>query len=532
MNQPTVTLIQRPYQEIVDDVLTAIVGGVVNEPIRYDLKRDLYPLSEPAKGIRGITGLHEGKAYAFLKEIDYVFNEGSKAVEWSENGTRPDDDTDFRVDYFRPNSRSPLTDINVGSVTRTLSEAVSREINTVYEQINLAYLSAFIDTATGRSLELVVAILGITRKTKEFAVGLETFFRQAGAAGNITIPEGTILATTKGDVIFETTQPRTLQQGQVRIDAPIRATIDFKREKGKVAAGAISQLLQPIVGITRVTNFDVTFLGTDDETDEELRLRAKAALRSLGKATLAALQRVVLEGGGKLAEVWDPDGAPDHRSDPGSVTLLIEAEPERFASLNTAVQETRAAGIQALVISRYVFFKPRILATITRGLTAAGKLQVVDELIAALQGYTDGLSSGQPAEGQAMLKALKDVEDVVDVKIVDVLVWRSDLGRPAQATLVDGIANAVVASRAGGAPDDLDALKLIITSTLQETPPLVPTNTRIPDRSLLQGPDGQPATDAQIESGDFRVVATVGSDQWWVVLDMEPADVVVEEKVS
>ena len=453
-------------------------------------------------------------------------------MEWDENGTRPDDDTDFRVDYFRPNSHSPLTDINVGSVTRTLSEAVSREINTVYEQINLAYLSAFIDTATGRSLELVVAILGITRKTKEFAVGLETFFRQAGAVGNITIPEGTILATTKGDVIFETTQPRTLQQGQVRIDAPIRATVDFKREKGKVAAGAISQLLQPIVGITRVTNFDATFLGTDDETDAELRLRAKAALRSLGKATLAALQRVVLEGGGGLTEVWDPDGAPDHRSDPGSVTLLIEAEPERFASLNTAVQETRAAGVQALVISRYVFFKPRILTTIAPGLTAAGKLQVIDELIAALQAYTDGLSSGQPAEGQAMLKALKDVEDVVDVKIVDVLVWRSDLGRPAQATLVDGIANAVVASRAGGAPDDLDALKLIITSTLQETPPLVPTNTRIPDRSLLQGPDGQPASDAQIESGDFRVVATVGGDKWWVVLDMEPADVVVEEKVS
>ncbi len=532
MNQPTVTLIQRPYQEIVDDVLTAIVGGVVNEPIRCDLKRDLYPLSEPADDIRGITGLHEGQAYAFLKEIDYVFNAGSNAVEWDKNGTWPDDDTDFRVDYFRPNSRSPLTDINVGSVTRTLSEAVSREINTVYEQINLAYVSAFIDTATGRSLELVVAILGISRKTKEFAVGLETFFRQAGAVGNITIPEGTMLATTKGDVIFETTQPRTLQQGQVRIDAPIRATVDFKREKGKAAAGAISQLLQPIVGITRVTNFDATFLGTDDETDEELRLRAKAALRSLGKATLAALQRVVLEGGGKLTEVWDPDGAPDHRSDPGSVTLLIEAEPERFASLNTAVQETRAAGVQALVISRYVFFKPRILATIAPGLTAAGKLQVVDELIAALQGYTDGLSSGQPAEGQAMLKALKDVEDVVDVKIVDVLVWRSDLGRPAQATLVEGIANAVVASRAGGAPDDLDALKLIITSTLQETPPLVPTNTRIPDRSLLQGPDGQPASDAQIESGDFQVAAMVGGDKWWVVLDMEPADVVVEEKVS
>ena len=535
MNQSTAVLISRPYQEIVDDVLTAIVGGVVNEPILYDLKRDLYPLSEPADDIRGITGLSSGAPYAFLKEIDYLFNAGRNAVEWDENGTRPDDNSEFRVDYFRPNSHSPLTDINVGSVTRTLSEAVSREISTVYEQIRLAYCSAFIDTATGRSLELVVAILGLTRKTKELAVGLETFFRQPDAVGNITIPEGTLLATIKGDVLFETTQPRTLQQGQVRIDAPIRATVDFKREKGQVPAGAIGQLLQPIVGITRVTNFDATILGADDETDEELRLRAKAALRSLGKATLAALQRVILEGGGTLAEAWDPNGAADHRSDPGSVTLLINAEPERFGSLNTAVQETRAAGVQALVISRYVFFKPRLLATIAPGLTPAGKLQVVDELIRALQDYTDGLSSGQPAEGQAILAALKKVEDVVKVQMVDVLVWRSDLGRPAMATLVDGIVSAVVASRAGeppGAPPDADALKLVITSTLQETPALVPSNTRIPDRSLLQGPDGQPATDAQIESGDFRVAATVGGEAWWVVLDVEPADIVVEEKVS
>jgi uncharacterized phage protein gp47/JayE len=526
MNQQTVTLITRPYQEIVDDVLTAIVGGVVNEPILFDIKSDLYPLSEPAEDIRGVTGTAKGQHYTFLKQIDFVFNAGANAVEWDSTGTLPDDNTEFRVDYFRPNSRSPLTDINVGSVTRTLSEAVSREINTVYEQINLAYLSAFIDTATGRALELVVAILGISRMTKDFAVGLVTFFRQSGAVGNITIPEGTFLATTKGEVIFVTTQPRTLQQGQVRIDAPVRATEAFKGEKGKVPAGSISQLMQPIVGIARVTNFDETFLGDEDETDEELRLRAKAALRSLGKATLAALRRVVFEGRGLLTEVWDPDSPPDHRSDPGTVTLLIEAEPERFASLNGAVQETRAAGVQATVVSRYVFFKPRIFATIAPGLTAAGKLKVIDEMILALQAYVDGLSSGQPAEGQAMLEALGGVEDVTKAQIMDVLVWRSDLDRPATESVVDAIVTAVLVGA------DETALRQAISSALSEIPPLVPTSTRIPDRSLLQGPDGQPATDEQIENGDFQVVATVGGQPWWVVLDLEPADIVVQELES
>jgi len=107
-----------------------------------------------------------------------------------------------------------------------------------------------------------------------------------------------------------------------------------------------------------VTNFDATFLGADDETDEELRLRAKAALRSLGKATLAALQRVVLEGGGKLTEVWDPDGAPDHRSDPGSVTLLIEAEPERFGSLQRAPPASRRWSSAATSSSSRAFWPP------------------------------------------------------------------------------------------------------------------------------------------------------------------------------
>ena len=56
MNPDTVTLIDRPYQEVVDDILTAMVGGIVNEPIIYDVKETLYPLAQPASDVRGITG--------------------------------------------------------------------------------------------------------------------------------------------------------------------------------------------------------------------------------------------------------------------------------------------------------------------------------------------------------------------------------------------------------------------------------------------------------------------------------------------
>ena len=232
MNTETVTLIQRPYTEIVDDILTAIVGGVVNEPIWYDDKEDSYPLSQPARGVRSITGTRSETAngelrpihFAFRQEADYLFNEGSNAIEWQPGGKWPDDETIFYVDYFPRDGQPPLTDINIGSVTRTLGEAIARETAVVFEQINEAYRSGFVDSATGKSLDLVVAILDVVRLRKDHAQGRVTLFRDMAVAdGNITIPKDTLLVAKKGKATFVTTEGRTLQRGQVRIDVPVRA---------------------------------------------------------------------------------------------------------------------------------------------------------------------------------------------------------------------------------------------------------------------------------------------------------------------
>ena len=525
MNTETTTLIERPYQEIVDDTLTAIVGGVTNEPIFFDVKEDLYPLAQPARDVRSITGVLEQKHHAFQKEVDFLFSEGDNAVVWQPGGRHPDDETVFYVDYFRRESRSPLSDINVGSVTRTLSEAIGREIAVVYAQINQAYLSGFIDTATGQSLDLVVAILGIARKTKDFAVGLVTFFRDPTIEGNITIPEGVLLSTTKGEATFVAAQMRTLQRGQVRIDVPVRASDASKGQAGIVKAGDITTLAQPIAGIARVTNLEATILGVEDESDADLRARAKAVLRGLGKATLAALARVIFEGHAKLAEVWDPNSPPAKSSSPGTVVLLVESEPERFDSLRAGVEETRAAGVQATLVARYVYFKPRIVAKIASGLTGAGKLKVIDQIIQALQTYVDGLSAGDPATGEELLKGIKKVKEVGDPKIVDVMTWRSDIGQPGAETLVEALLNTISTTPAG----DAAALRVALTSVVTEVAPSAASGRRIPDRSLVQGPSGQRATDAEIEAGTFQVSATVNGEKWWVVLAIEPADIFLLE---
>ena len=528
MNQETNDLIERPYQEIVDDILTAIVGGVVNEPIIFDLKILLYPLAEPAQDVRKITGSAKGESsYTFQKGIDFTFSAKGNIITWLEEGTCPDDGTIFYVDYLRKESRSPLTDVNVGSVSRTLCEAVGREIATVYQQINLAYLSAFIDTAEGKSLDLVVAILGIQRLTKEYAVGQVTFFRDTSVEGNITIQDGALLRTKDGK-IFRTTQLCTLQRGQVRINVAIRSTDKFKGDDGRVEAGSITELAVPIAGISRVTNFDATFLGAGDETDDELRSRAKAAMRAAGSGTLAAIAQAVFENRATLSEVRDPNGPPDKRSDPGTVMLMVECEPERFSGLRAKIEETRAAGVHATVIAHYIFFKPRVQAKTTAGagLTPAGKAKIIDDIIAAIQAYTDGLSSGDPAKGQDILKAIGKVKDVSEPKIKDVMTWRTDLGQTDADTTVDIIMKAILNAPSG----DQDALKRSIAEAISsEASSASATDERIADRKLVQGSSGERATDDQIMIGNFQIAATVDGERWWVALDMEPADVLLKE---
>jgi hypothetical protein len=54
-----------------------------------------------------------------------------------------------------PESRR-VEELSPGSVTRTLAETLARELEQVYERLGETYDSAFVDTTTGDSLELLV----------------------------------------------------------------------------------------------------------------------------------------------------------------------------------------------------------------------------------------------------------------------------------------------------------------------------------------------------------------------------------------
>jgi hypothetical protein len=286
----------------------------------------------------------------------------------------------------------------------------------------------------------------------------------------------------------------------------------------------ITTLVRPIEGIERVVNAEPTLFGAPDETDAQLRDRARTALRAMGSATTAALQAAVERERAAVVELWDPAGPMARRSAPGEVTLLVEAEPERFAQVLDAVHATRAAGVRATVQAHYVYLRPRIAATAAASLPADAMARVQAQAVGALQGYVDALSSGDDARGKEMLKALEAVRDLRQPEFVDVAVWTSDTERPdAQA-----VAQAVVQSL-GSFPPDPATLELALAEALSRDAPTAPAGGRVPRRELLLNPKGEPAADTDVAGGDFRVSATVDGQKWWIVLDMSPTDVVVVE---
>ncbi len=158
-----------------EDTLSQLTKGVVREKQISEPDKVKYTLGHTtAREIVKIEGTLNGALHTFQNDADYRLDDGM--VKWIEGGDRPDERTAFYISYIF-GEPSGITDINPGSVVRTLVESISREIEYLHAQLDAVYRSAFIDTASGSALDLVVSLLGVTRKPPQHAYGKVTFGR-------------------------------------------------------------------------------------------------------------------------------------------------------------------------------------------------------------------------------------------------------------------------------------------------------------------------------------------------------------------
>lgn len=193
-------------------------------------------------------------------------------------------------------------DLTDSSAFSHIVGAWSRSVHDVQEQqLEDVYDAAYIDSATGADLDNVVSILGISRQESQRATGMVSFERNDEAVTDYTIPEGTPIQTGGDEpVIFRTTNETTISEGDTSTTVNIRAVDGGVR--GNVAAGSITVMPTPPSGVESAINYTPTgdsdlsdlndddyVTGTNTESDDELRERAKSAVSGGAVATRDAI---------------------------------------------------------------------------------------------------------------------------------------------------------------------------------------------------------------------------------------------------
>lgn len=148
----------------------------------------------------------------------------------------------------------------------------------LWEIAEKAYNAFNPSAATGATLSNLVQLNNIRRLP---ATSSRAQLLLAGTPGTV-IPQGSLVSTSDTSDIFATTN-------QVTLDGAGNASVFAEAlETGPIEAlsGTITNIDTPIVGWATVTNTFDAELGTDEETDSELRARR-------AKSTAAAAQNVV-----------------------------------------------------------------------------------------------------------------------------------------------------------------------------------------------------------------------------------------------
>lgn len=359
------SFVDRTYPDLVRDVLTTLTAGVAGEVHQVVAGPDgaiaeIVLNRRPVARVSQVTAVIAGpggvpvSAVLGLDDVDLAPLDPQDAEDASvlrfpaTARRRPLPGTDVVVNYYpRTVDPSPIDDVAVGSVARTIVEAIGRELSVAYAQLNLAYDSGFLETATGNSLDRVVALLGYRRYVAGRPVGTVRFSRRAGSPGELTIPAGTAVADAQDTVRYETTETRTMLAGESTAEVRVRGASEGTPV---VAAGVLSVIQRAIAGLDTVTNEAPTTTSSQDESDVELRARARVALLTAAKGTLPALTNGLLA----LPQVQAvsvqerPDGVP------GDVRISLSlTEPPADGSIPAtvldAIEDLRPAGIRVLV---------------------------------------------------------------------------------------------------------------------------------------------------------------------------------------
>jgi uncharacterized phage protein gp47/JayE len=352
-----VSFAAEPYGVFVDDLVSSLTGGVTRERFTFLDEQEPFLLAYAASAVAStvrVQGIVNGAYFRFTPGTDFDVTAGT--IVWRQSAsdvpaaraTWPDRGSDFYASYERtPDPQAPprLTDRNPGSIVRTLGESFAREYAVISRQLDLVYQAGFLSTASGRDLDQVVSLVGIRRWTRSVAAGAVVFARSTPAPADIFIPAGTLVSTGQPpQLTVETTEESTLRSGTLSATVPVRAQVSGPA--GIAAAGSLTVINRPILGIDSVSNPQALVFGGADETDAALRQRAGRALEASGGATTDAMLGALTSVEGIREQdvriVEDPVASPGLLK----ISIASQLDDAHSALAASVIEQQRPAGIR------------------------------------------------------------------------------------------------------------------------------------------------------------------------------------------
>lgn len=334
-----------------------------------------------------------------------------------------------------------LTDLAPGSVARTMVEATAREFSELYARMNAVYDAGFIDTATGASLDQLVALVGITRVDGAAEIAEVTLTRDSRITARVIIPAGSQIAVLRvqadDKVIYTVDDDYEMREGENTLVIGMHALPDLTQNQ-TAADVALSQddadngtvtQLRPIAGIAGLALVGPSVSLGIRESDEQLRKRAKMAIASAGGGTAKALENALMGiaeiKSVHLRDASDLNDMGQPYMPPGELEIVLETSDadliQNEAEITAAIEAHKGPGILARVraTATQVLSGNLVIRPASGALTGAQTLKLIADCTAVLTAQVDGMGIGGTLTWNRLLAGLMGVENVADVVTAD-----------------------------------------------------------------------------------------------------------------
>lgn len=223
------------------------------------------------------------------------------------------------------------------------------EIYNLNSYIEFVKRQAFPQTAVGEYLDYHAEIRGLNRKKAVKATGTVLFALDSALSYQVEIPKGTIISTS-GDnpVSFETTAKGYISAGKTTASVPAQALVGGT--VGNVSPETIKVIVNMTVDNMSVTNLGGFLGGSDDEDDEQLRIRILDSLKFVVNGTNKAYYQSLA----KSVEGVDSVNVVPRKYGNGTVAIYIcgqdaELDQQTVNQVQNIMNEQREINVKVSV---------------------------------------------------------------------------------------------------------------------------------------------------------------------------------------